>query len=119
MSLFDMIIFDITTLHLIFALFISFFIFCAIMLTIPPPAPLPPQFLAPLPFLTQINKSNQDPHFPALAYSPLQLGGSHNISLEILNGTDEKIDVGDFMQGSRMPGELLDIHAPMEKKHRI
>lgn len=44
-------------------------------------------------------KQTQDNHFPALTASELPLGGSMNVHAEILAGTDESIDVGDFMSG--------------------
>jgi proteasome maturation protein len=40
---------------------------------------------------------DQDKHHPALSASSTTLGGSSNIALEILEGKDESIDVGDFM----------------------
>lgn len=39
----------------------------------------------------------QDLHHPHLAGASTTLGGTSNISLEILEGRDESIDVGDFM----------------------
>jgi len=41
----------------------------------------------------------EDNHFPALTASELPLGGSMNVHSEILAGTDESIDVRDFMTG--------------------
>jgi hypothetical protein len=46
-------------------------------------------------------RQTQDNHFPALTASELPLGGSMNIHAEILAGTDESIDVGDFMSGGK------------------
>jgi proteasome maturation protein len=85
----------------------------------------------------------QDAHFPSLTASQLPLGGSTNIALEILNGTDEQIDVQDIMGSSALgsgigesslsmrrrgiglmqcsvaPAAGVDIHAAMERKHRM
>src|SRR5690242_16703407 len=44
-----------------------------------------------------LNRNGQDNHHPALLASSTTLGGSSNIALEILEGKDESIDVGDFM----------------------
>ncbi len=41
----------------------------------------------------------QDPHFPSLLRSTSTLGGDHNIHLEIMNGTDERLSEGDIMMG--------------------
>ncbi|KAJ9116803.1 hypothetical protein QFC24_006608 [Naganishia onofrii] len=46
----------------------------------------------------------QDSHFPSLTASQLPIGGSTNIALEILNGTDETIDVQDFMGSPALGG---------------
>ncbi|KAJ9097502.1 hypothetical protein QFC20_006159 [Naganishia adeliensis] len=66
----------------------------------------------------------EDAHFPSLTASQLPLGGSTNIALEILNGTDEQIDVQDIMGSSALgsgiaPAAGVDIHAAMERKHRM
>lgn len=45
----------------------------------------------------------------------MPLGGSHNVSMEILNGTDESLDAPDFMAGSGSLGEVLDVNAVMER----
>ena len=59
---------------------------------------------------------NESLHHPLMdTMSPLQLGGSHNIASEILNGTDESIDAVDFMSGGRDMGEVLDVSAIMER----
>jgi hypothetical protein len=44
----------------------------------------------------------QDNHFPSLTASQLPIGGSTNIALEILNGTDEQLDVQDIMGSSAL-----------------
>lgn len=46
---------------------------------------------------------NQDMTNPLLSADPLPLGGGSNVHLEILNGTDEALDAGDFMAGGRSP----------------
>ena len=73
-----------------------------------------------LPLRTMMEKNlvaeTQDNHFPALTASELPLGGSMNIHAEILAGTDESIDVGDFMSGGALPKETVDIHSAMEKR---
>lgn len=75
----------------------------------------------------------QDMTNPLLSADPLPLGGGANVHLEILNGTDESLDAGDFMAGGQFyafpmsaltkpdahHGELQDIHEVMAKKHRI
>ncbi|GHJ86491.1 hypothetical protein NliqN6_2893 [Naganishia liquefaciens] len=66
----------------------------------------------------------EDNHFPSLTASQLPLGGSTNIALEILNGTDEQLEVQDIMGtpalGSGIaPAAGIDIHAAMERKHRM
>lgn len=90
-----------------------------------------------LPLRTMMDRKlvAQDIGFPA-ADEPMRLGGSQNVALEILDGKDERIDVADFMSGGeqsshtswtpadclalgRSTSELLDIHAPMEKRHGI
>jgi proteasome maturation protein len=57
-------------------------------------------------------------HHPLLLSSTpsgLPLGGSHNLQLEILQGRDESMDVGDFMGGDRAMGEVLDPSGAMER----
>jgi proteasome maturation protein len=49
----------------------------------------------------------------------LPLGGSHNVALEILQGNDESLDVGDFMGAERPVAEVLDVNSVMEKSRRI
>ena len=49
----------------------------------------------------------------------LPLGGSHNLALEILQGNDESLDVGDFMGAERPVAEVLDVNSVMEKSRRI
>lgn len=64
----------------------------------------------------------QELHHPALlAASPsaVPLGGSHNVHLEILQGTDETIDAADFMTGGADMREFLDVSAVMEKSRGI
>ncbi|KAJ9101862.1 hypothetical protein QFC21_003202 [Naganishia friedmannii] len=62
----------------------------------------------------------EDSHFPFLTASQLPIGGSTNIAYEILSGTDEMIDAQDFMGGGgNGPAAGLDIHAAMERKHRM
>jgi hypothetical protein len=39
--------------------------------------------------------------------------------LEILQGNDESLDVGDFMGGERPVAEVLDVNSVMEKSRRI
>jgi hypothetical protein len=39
--------------------------------------------------------------------------------LEILQGNDETLDVGDFMGGERPVGEVLDVNSVMEQNRRI
>lgn len=42
------------------------------------------------------------------------LGGSHNVALEVLKGTDETLDHADFMS-SHDVREILDVSAAMER----
>ncbi|RSH87971.1 uncharacterized protein EHS24_000494 [Apiotrichum porosum] len=61
-------------------------------------------------------------HHPLLLQSTssgLPLGGSHNTSLEILQGTDESIDAEDFMAGGADLREVLDMSAVMERSRGI
>ena len=51
--------------------------------------------------------------------SGLPLGGTHNVHLEILNGTDESIDAADFMSGGADLREVLDVSATMERSRGI
>lgn len=48
----------------------------------------------------------------------MPLGGSHNVSLEVLKGTDETLDHGDFM-GSQDVREVLDSSAVMERSRNM
>lgn len=64
----------------------------------------------------------QSLHHPLiLASTPsgMPLGGSHNVSMEILNGTDESLDAPDFMAGSGSLAEVLDVSAVMERSRGI
>ncbi|ORY25944.1 putative chaperone [Naematelia encephala] len=64
----------------------------------------------------------ESPHHPLLLASTpsgLPLGGSHNIHLEILQGTDESLDAGEFMGGNASLNEVLDVSSVMERSRRI
>lgn len=64
----------------------------------------------------------QDLHHPALlasTTSAVPVGGSHNVHLEILQGTDESIDAPDFMAGGADMREFLDVSAVMERSRGI
>ena len=63
----------------------------------------------------------QSPHHPLLSgLGPTgQLGGSDNVHLEILQGTDESLDSGDFMAGSAGLAEVLDVNAVMERSRGL
>ncbi|EIW67682.1 hypothetical protein TREMEDRAFT_64276 [Tremella mesenterica DSM 1558] len=65
---------------------------------------------------------SNSPHHPLLnvaTTSSLPLGGTHNIALEILQGTDETLDAPDFMAGGGSLGEVLDMTAVMERSRGI
>lgn len=64
----------------------------------------------------------QELHHPVLLSatpSGMPLGGSHNLHLEILKGTDETLDAPDFMSGGADLREVLDMSAAMERSRGI
>ncbi|WVR06500.1 hypothetical protein IAU60_003531 [Kwoniella sp. DSM 27419] len=61
-------------------------------------------------------------HNPLLEQSTIvgvPLGGSSNLSLEILKGQDETLDAGDFMGGSNSLAEVMDVNGAMERSRGI
>ncbi|KDN37580.1 proteasome maturation factor UMP1 [Tilletiaria anomala UBC 951] len=65
---------------------------------------------APLRLLMDRRIASYNPHFPSRQVS--------NFHLDILNGRDESIEPVDFLP-SEIGSEIVDIHAQMEKKHKI
>ncbi|ORX37266.1 proteasome maturation factor UMP1 [Kockovaella imperatae] len=60
----------------------------------------------------------QSPHHPSMIAatpSSLPLGGGPNLAAEILAGTDETLDVADFMVGNRLLNVPMDERAVMER----
>lgn len=64
-------------------------------------------------------QSSHNPLLSVPSVGALPLGGSHNVALEILQGNDENLDVGDFMGGERPVAEVLDVNSVMEKSRRM
>ncbi|WVQ83057.1 hypothetical protein IAT38_005195 [Cryptococcus sp. DSM 104549] len=56
-------------------------------------------------------------HNPLLDACPL--GGSHNLSLEILQGRDESLDVEDYMGAGQNMAEVLDVNGALERSRGI
>jgi proteasome maturation protein len=54
-----------------------------------------------------------------LSSSAHPVGGSHNLALEILSGSDETLDAQDFMGGDRLLGEVVDVTSAMERSRGI
>ncbi|KAL7422993.1 hypothetical protein Q5752_002291 [Cryptotrichosporon argae] len=65
--------------------------------------------------LKLVSASPHNPLLLASTPSGLPLGGSHDLALEILTGTDEALDAGDFMSGGADLGAVLDVSGVMER----
>ncbi|GMK53761.1 hypothetical protein CspeluHIS016_0103470 [Cutaneotrichosporon spelunceum] len=70
----------------------------------------------------EVKIAKEELHHPAMLSatpSGLPLGGTHNLSLEILQGKDEGLDETDFMSGGADLREILDVSAVMERSRGI
>lgn len=65
------------------------------------------------------SKSLHNPLLEQSTLSGLPIGGSHNLSLEILQGRDESLDADEFMGGSQSMAEVLDVNGALERKRGI
>lgn len=65
------------------------------------------------------SKSLHNPLLEQSTLSGLPIGGSHNLSLEILQGRDESLDADEFMAGSQSMAEVLDVNGALERKRGI
>ncbi|WWC62784.1 uncharacterized protein I303_105381 [Kwoniella dejecticola CBS 10117] len=66
-----------------------------------------------------VSENLHNPLIESSTITGVPLGGSSNLSLEILKGQDETLDAGDFMGGSNTLNEVLDVNSAMERSRGI
>ncbi|WWD18627.1 hypothetical protein CI109_103080 [Kwoniella shandongensis] len=69
--------------------------------------------------LKLVSESLHNPLLENSSSSGIPLGGSHNLSLEILQGKDESLEENEFMGGDKSMAEVLDVNGALERSRGI
>ncbi|KAK8858732.1 hypothetical protein IAR55_002961 [Kwoniella newhampshirensis] len=69
--------------------------------------------------LKLVSESLHNPLLDSSSSSGIPLGGSHNLSLEILQGKDESLEENEFMGGDKSMAEVLDVNGTLERSRGI